>query len=74
MIEKWTYVVASGVSSCAIVAAVNLKIGSATSDEGVKTLAYLGVFIGALVAIGWSLAAAMDVSYFRSILREAEAD
>lgn len=74
MVEKWTYVVAAGVTCCAIVAAVNLKIASATSDEGVKTLAYIGVFIGALVAIGWALAAAMDVRYFQSVLRQAEAD
>jgi hypothetical protein len=74
MIDKWLYVVAAGVAACAIAATVNVKIATAATDEGVKTVAYLVAFFGALIALSWLLHAVSDFIYLRSVLREANRD
>ena len=71
--EKFAFLISSVVAMMALGAGVNAKIASASSDAGVTTLAYFGAYIGALVAVSWSVVAWMDVRYFRSLIRQAEA-
>jgi len=60
---------------CAVgIAAVNMKIAEYAADAGVKPLAYLVAFFGVVYASGWLLTGASEYVYFRSVLRQAEAD
>ena len=54
-----------------LVAAINLKIATATVDPGVQTLAYLFVFGFGLTVVGWVLSGAAEFAYFRRVPQQA---
>jgi hypothetical protein len=43
-------------------------------DEDIRLLAYLAVFVVACAAVGWLSLCTVQFFYFRSVLRQAEAD
>lgn len=50
-----------------------LLLARSVTDEDVKLLAHIGVFINAGAAVGWLLIGAAQVFYCRSVLRQAKA-
>jgi len=60
---------------CAVgIAAVNVTIAQYAPDGGVKSLAYLFAILSGTSAVGWLLGGTVHFIYFRSLLREAEAN
>jgi uncharacterized membrane protein YciS (DUF1049 family) len=57
-----------------VVGAVNVTIAEYAADARVELLAYLVVLFAAISAVGWLLGATLHFTYFRSLLRQAEAD
>jgi hypothetical protein len=51
-----------------------LLLARTVTDEEVRLLAHIGVFINAGAAVGWLLVGAAQVFYCSSVLRQAEAD
>ena len=72
--QQWVPYAASAMACGAAVAAVNVTIADHATDAGVKPLAYLIAFLGAVAALGWVLTGVSEFIYFRSVLRQAEAD
>jgi len=51
-----------------------MLLARTVADEDVRLLAYIAVFLNACGAAGWLFIGTAQVFYFRSILRQAEAD
>jgi len=51
-----------------------LLVARIVADEDVGLLAFIGVFLNAVAAIGWLVIGTAQVFYCRSVLRKAETD
>jgi uncharacterized membrane protein YciS (DUF1049 family) len=51
-----------------------LFLARTLTDESVRLLAHIGVFVNAGAAVGWLLVGGAQVFYCRAVLRQAEAD
>jgi hypothetical protein len=67
------YVVAA--ATCGILAALlNMRIAASLTDGDVSALAHVAARICAIAALGCALNALLQIIYFRSAMRQAEAD
>jgi len=72
--QTWLGYVSGTVGACVLAAAVNVQIAAHVTDTGVETVAYLAAFFFALIAFSWLLSGVSEFIYYRSVLRQAEAD
>jgi len=70
----WPFYVLGAVACILFFALANLRIAGLVADPGIRQLAYLAALIGAIAASTWLLVGPLEVSYYRSLLRQAEAD
>lgn len=55
-------------------AAAQTQLAGSVADESVKTLGWLAAIVAALGSVNWLLNGAAEFLYYRSVVREAEAD
>jgi predicted secreted protein len=72
--QTWVGYVLGAVGCGVMIAALNVQIAAHATDAGIQTLAYMAAFFGAFAAIIWVLGAVSGFIYYRSVLRQAEAD
>ena len=70
----WTGYVMGAVVCSILGAAVNVVVATHVTDAGVKALAYLAALFGAVAALGLVLQGVTALGYYRSVLRQSEAD
>jgi len=72
--QRWVYYVGAGIGVSLLVAAFNFKVARLAADGGVQAVAYLVAFLGALVALAWTLSSISELSYFRRVLKATTHD
>jgi len=72
--QTWLGYALAAMGACVFVAALNVKIAVQATDRGVEAVAYLAAFFFALIAFSWLVGAVSELIYYRSVLRQAEAD
>jgi hypothetical protein len=74
LFQHWLGQVTAVIGCALVLVIMNVIIASYETSASVTTLAYVPVFVGGVTAIGWIGTAIVEMSYYRSVIRQAEAD
>jgi hypothetical protein len=72
--QIWVSNVLIAVAAVSFTVVVGVYVARHVAEPGVRLIAYFGAFLGGTGAFSWVVAGVSEFLYFRSVLRQAEAD